>query len=111
MFSLSSTPPVNLVDYSTLSVPLPDLSRLYAAVRATDGIFAPLRRCCDAACGDISYQVQLACQTQSATVPGYPGATDAEGRLLCDPGGGDRSAQIEQAIEQILERNPYVLVQ
>lgn len=100
-----------------------DPSRFYDAVRATDGLWLPLRPCCKVGgvCTDVQNDLQAVCAAASpGTIPGrpeqplpaiHPDHTDPDGRLTCDAEGRSRRVQLEDYVNKIFERNPYVLVE
>ncbi|MCB0344227.1 MAG: VWA domain-containing protein [Bdellovibrionales bacterium] len=92
----------------------------YQAVRATDGLWLPLRPCCQSGgvCADVRSDLQTVCASTAPGVNGnlpaaatHPSYTDANGRLACDPEGRSRRTQFDDYVNEIFERNPYVLVE
>ncbi len=117
-----SNPPVEFVDYSTISSPLADAlidsslnffapNKFYELVQATNGIWGPIRPCCGSSCPDVSSQIASACAkaTQQGPISLLPLVRN--GRLSCDSKGKDARTQIEDYVNQVISRNPYVLVE
>lgn len=101
-------------------------SKLYKAARDTGGTWAPIKPQCEqteniASCADtanctpdeLQDHFDEACANASGLVTNFGPAgneyTDSEGRLLCSP--YDRTTQIEMYMDEIFERNPYVIVE
>ncbi len=124
-------PPLDFVDVVNGSATFADATTgdgfyyhpltFYHAVRATDGLWLPLRPCCETSpgvCGDVRGDLTATC---AAAAPGVNGNlpkvathadyTDPYGRLTCDAEGRTRSVQLQDYVNKIFERNPYVLVE
>lgn len=129
-------PPIQLIDYTTPAAltddqsfkelaygnPFYGASRFYELVRMTEGKWLPLRPCCQSAgaCNDVRIQLETACDASSGalgdTVPSLTDTastfqfTDADGRLTCDAMGRSRRQQIADAMDDIFNIDPYILV-
>lgn len=108
----------------------------YQVARATDGLWVPLRPACPS---PVAFQATMKAKcADGALVTGdvisgarrggasstlrqpvldsfgnqiYIEAVDGLGRLTCDPEGRTKSQQVYDAIDKLMERNPYILVQ
>lgn len=134
-------PPLDFVDYSSYDVgnaeqafqdlilpagaSFPDPNRWYMAVRKTGGLWLPVRPCCASlagVCTDVRPDLTLRCKcdgcdeaTKQAETPGdvvtLPPYTDDYGRIVCDPKGRTRREQFHDAIDEILQESPFVVVE
>lgn len=89
-------------------------NNFYDSVKDTNGIWGPIRPCCtkNGACANVEPDLDSECDnvTKGALVKGTA-FTDADGRLFCDSGGRNNRDQVHYYIDQIMKRNPYVLVE
>lgn len=92
-------------------------NRIYSAVAATGGIWAPIRRACQSGV-DVTPELENACRGQTFTRDGsrpgtinLPPYTDNFGRLLCEPTGVSTQQQIFNAVDRIFSRSPYIIVE
>ncbi len=97
-------------------------NQLYEFVRDTGGYWNAIRNPCSVdGMGngiDISPTIKAACVGQTFSQAGgrptalnVPPYTDGFGRLMCDPQGLSRDAQVRNAVDKVLGRSPYIIVQ
>lgn len=85
---------------------------------ATKGIFAPIRPCCQSggSCADVTPYLNAQCSTGTHFYPNPPTPvvalphSDGQGRLLCDGQGRNLSDQVKDAINEITQFSPLILV-